>query len=803
MAGGLLKAFATAADAPLIGDQKEIDRLFKSTRWRVMLAITLGYGLIYTCRLAIGMVKPSMIDAGIFTPAEFGLIGSALFYTYALGKLTNGFFADHANMRIFLTFGFVMTAICNIGMGFADTVLLAAVIWGINGYFQGFGAPGGVVAMTHWFSNRERGRAYGLWSTAHSVGEGLTFFVTGAVVAYFGWRWGYFVPAMIGFAAAVMMWSLVRDRPRTMGLPTVADWKNDHVAESDTNKSKGRLALQFSVLSYPTIWILGLSSAANYVTRYAINSWGPLYLQEARGFDEVASGTMLMISTLAGIVGSVGYGWISDKWFGARRPPANLIFAICEIIGLLLIFFGPQNTPTLIAGMIFFGLGLAGLVASLGGLFAVDICPKRATGAAMGVIGIFSYLGAALQENISGALLEQHSHMVGTDRVYDFEPAIWFWLGSSVVSMLLAATLWRAKLRDSAQPPPQARTRCVCGAKDRCRARRRTGANARRLRRLHSWRFRRRSELYRTRPEETRQRSACSSGFCLCTPRSEPAHKEQRVEEHDNPVDRRGDCESDVAENGPRVAADVQAHLRTHRVQAVHQPLVPVPNQIPVDPWAGQRRRRIAHADQISARLHLGAGEAQTQLQHEIEEVPHEGRIVVKVQHERVDPAQIGRRATRTLHPALNHLRRPDGPLQLPDRLQAVPHGRRRFRVRTNHPAQLTLLAQPRLRFVDGVGLILEIPDRRAAVARLPRFRDRRDMIEGKTLRRGQLGLHQHVVLQGISAVRHTGLVGGEHHCHRHQREAVHRLPGEQCENTFTAIHGAPHALSTIQQVPA
>ncbi len=104
--------------------------------------------------------------------------------------------------------------------------------------------------------------------------------------------------------------------------------------------------------------------------------------------------------------------------------------------------------PTLITGMILFGLGLAGLVASLGGLFAVDICPKRATGAAMGVIGIFSYLGAALQENISGSLLEQHSVMVGADRVYDFEPAIWFWLGSSIVSLVLAATLWRAKLRD-------------------------------------------------------------------------------------------------------------------------------------------------------------------------------------------------------------------------------------------------------------------------------------------------------------------------------------------------------------------
>lgn len=448
MIGRFLSAFATAADAPLRDSQSEIDAAYRKYRWRVLLAITLGYGLIYTCRLAIGLVKPSMIDAGVFTPAQFGIIGSAFFYTYALGKLTNGFLADHANMRTFLPLGFAMSALCNFGMGFADTVLMAAILWGVNGWFQGFGAPGSVVALSNWFSNKERGRNYGIWITSHSFGEGLTFFAIGWAVASFGWHFGYFVPAAIGLATAVLMYALMRDRPRTMGLPAVADWKNDHVAESDANKSKSKIALQFMVLSYPTIWILGLASAANYVTRYAINSWGPLYLQEARGFDEVASGTMLMISTLAGIVGSVGYGWISDKWFGARRPPANLIFGVCEIIGLVLIFFGPANMPTLVAGMILFGLGLAGLVMSLGGLFAVDICPKRATGAAMGVIGIFSYLGAALQENISGQLLDQHSHMVGADRVYDFEPAIWFWLGSSVVSLILAAMLWRAKLRD-------------------------------------------------------------------------------------------------------------------------------------------------------------------------------------------------------------------------------------------------------------------------------------------------------------------------------------------------------------------
>ncbi len=89
----------------LLGDRGTIDTLFQRHRFRIMVAITLGYGLSYTCRLALGVVKKPLIDAGIFSPTELGLIGSALFYTYAFGKLTNGFLADHANMKRFFAFG--------------------------------------------------------------------------------------------------------------------------------------------------------------------------------------------------------------------------------------------------------------------------------------------------------------------------------------------------------------------------------------------------------------------------------------------------------------------------------------------------------------------------------------------------------------------------------------------------------------------------------------------------------------------------------------------------------------------------
>jgi MFS transporter, OPA family, sugar phosphate sensor protein UhpC len=305
-----------------------------------------------------------------------------------------------------------------------------------------------VVAMTAWFSNRERGRYYGIWSTAHSIGEGLTFLVVGGVVAAFGWRFGFFLPALICLGVAALTYFWVHDRPQTFGLPPVADWRNDHWEGAKAKVEPRVWVTQLSILKLPEVWVLALASAMTYVTRYAINSWGVLYLQEARGYSLPAAGSLLFLSTMAGIAGALAFGFISDRFFAARRPPANLLFGLVELAGLGLIFFGPTNGWALSAGILLFGLGMTGLVTSIGGLFAVDVCPKRVAGTAMGLIGVFSYLGAAVQEQISGALIERGTTMVAGVRHYDFGPAILFWLGASVVSLVLASTLWRVKLRD-------------------------------------------------------------------------------------------------------------------------------------------------------------------------------------------------------------------------------------------------------------------------------------------------------------------------------------------------------------------
>lgn len=446
----ILKFFATGKDQPLLADRGQIDRMYRRRRILVMTSITLGYGIAYMCRLGLSVVKKPLIDDGIFSADQLGTIGSAIFYAYAFGKLVNGFLADHANIKRFLAFGILVSALINIFMGWSTVLWVWVVLWALNGWFQGFGAPAGVVSMSQWFSNKERGTYYGIWSTAHPLGEGLTFALLAALVSWFGWRAGFVGPGLICVALAFAMYATLEDRPQTLGLPAVADWKNDQsVKSSDAPKAKSTWQMQISILRYPSIWILAVASATMTMTRYAMNDWGMLYLQESKGYSGIAAGGLLALKSLAGLAGSASYGFVSDRVFKARRPPMNLVCGLLEIGSLVVMFAIPPGHPLIITLMLLiYGYAITGLITSLGGLFAVDIAPKKAAGAAMGFIGVFSYVGAAIQERVTGVLVRNGTTMVHGVRQYDFHSAIAFWLGTSVISLLLATSLWRVRAND-------------------------------------------------------------------------------------------------------------------------------------------------------------------------------------------------------------------------------------------------------------------------------------------------------------------------------------------------------------------
>lgn len=420
---------------------------FKRIRLATFLSATCGYALYYVCRLSMNIVRKPIVDSGLFDESQLGIIGSCLFFVYAVGKMANGFLADRCNARRFMATGLLLTAIVNLILGFSGMFIVFAILWGLNGWFQSMGAPAGVVSLNRWYDNRDRGTYYGFWSASHNIGEAITFITVALLVSWAGWRWGMIGAGIIGFVGLALILLFMRDTPQSQGFllnqNTASADKSVKTETADYNRA------QKAVLKNPAIWILALGSAFMYISRYAVNSWGVFYLEAQKGYTTLDASLIISVSSVCGIVGTVASGIISDKLFrGSRNVPA-LVCGLMNTVALCLFLLVPGEHFWLdVTAMVLFGLGIGVLICFLGGLMAVDIAPKAAAGAALGVVGIASYIGAGLQDVMNGILIEGHKTVVDGVEVYDFSAVNIFWIGSALLSVVLTALVWNAKRQD-------------------------------------------------------------------------------------------------------------------------------------------------------------------------------------------------------------------------------------------------------------------------------------------------------------------------------------------------------------------
>ena len=395
-------------------DEAARDKYYRRLRMQAFIAATLGYSLYYVCRTSLNVMKKPILDSGSLDASQLGVIGSALLFAYAIGKFVNGFIADYCNIKRFMATGLIVSAAANMLMGVlglmhsviptAVIFIAFAVMWGLNGWSQSMGAAPAIISLSRWYPLKERGT--------------------------------------IGVVVILLM---LHDTPESKGLPPVEALAHEKPAASADKSVK---EIQKQVLRTPAVWILAAASAFMYISRYAINGWGVLFLQEAKGFSDVEAISVVSINALLGILGTVLSGWFSDKLFkGDRKVPA-LIFGVLNAAALALFFYGGNAMWVNVLSMVLFGIAIGVLICFLGGLMAVDIVPRKATGAALGVVGMTSYIAAGIQDVASGWLIDSNI-TVAADGVkhYDFGPVAIFWLAAAVISFLLPL-LNRGKVKE-------------------------------------------------------------------------------------------------------------------------------------------------------------------------------------------------------------------------------------------------------------------------------------------------------------------------------------------------------------------
>ena len=331
---------------------EKVDEEYKRLRTKTFWGVTTAYIFYYVCRMTLGVVKQPVIDGGVLSAGELGIIGSIFYFVYAAGKFSNGFIADYCNIRRFMAWGLGISAVINVtlgilgllhgplGIGSFVMLLCFGILWGVNGWVQSMGSPPGTISLSRWFPLNKRGTMYSIFSSTPSFGKAVTMIVTGFIVAWAGWQWGFIAAAAAGVIGAIIALVFISDTPESKGLPTVQELAGEPLKTLDQKPTK---ELQKWVFRHPGIWVIAISSAFIYITQHAVSDWGVLFLQKQKTFSLESATQIIGISEAFGVVGNLLAGWISDRLFHGNRARPVVIAGALTVVTLALFLFTGGN----------------------------------------------------------------------------------------------------------------------------------------------------------------------------------------------------------------------------------------------------------------------------------------------------------------------------------------------------------------------------------------------------------------------------------------------------------------------------
>ncbi len=416
-------------------------------RRRVLNWVPLGfaYAFLYFGRYNLSAIASELDKAGVLSKTDFNAIDGVGAWVYGIAFLINGPLADKFGGRATMLAATVGSALANVGMAVAmqspdDPAALKSsllVANAVNMYFQSFGAVSIVKVNAPWFHVRERGVLGGLFGVLISLGLYFSYDWSLGIAKAFGYTMAFWVPAgVLGVFAGVTA-MFVRDTPADAGFE---DFDTGD-ASSGQNESLGVVAVARRMFSQRVIWIIVAIEFCSGFLRQAVMKQYRLYAKALGEDGSFVYQNWGMLLCVAGILGGVFAGFISDHVFGSRRGPVSSVLYGGLFAGAVGAFFA-LGQPALGWAVVFMSLCVIGVHGMLSGTASMDFGGKKNAGVVTGIIDGFVYLGTGTQAFLYGAMLPTG------DAAKD--PANWaIWPGAMIpaafVGLVLCASIWNAR----------------------------------------------------------------------------------------------------------------------------------------------------------------------------------------------------------------------------------------------------------------------------------------------------------------------------------------------------------------------
>ena len=267
--------------------------------------------------------------------------------------------------------------------------------------------------VTQWLPHKERSRGITLIDSGAALGSAVGAIIVSSLILWFGsWRAAFLVTGIISIIVAYIVFRNVKEFPHQH--PQITEQELHAIAQTDNNTvvAVDNEAGTHKKLDIVSLFFMFFGRMGFAMVFFGLVTWGPGYLVHERGLSLQYSGLATFCIFLAGTLGEISGGFISDKFRGTLLFP--------RVLRILLLVSGIVSLASLASISYIHSVTLAVAVICLGFYFEMFgglywlipgmITPHKNLGFVGGVLNFAGQIGGATVGIVSGIIVQHYGY---------------------------------------------------------------------------------------------------------------------------------------------------------------------------------------------------------------------------------------------------------------------------------------------------------------------------------------------------------------------------------------------------------
>ncbi|MGS0743674.1 MFS transporter [Glaciimonas sp. GG7] len=392
-------------------------------RWSILAILFIVTTINFADRATIAIAGPELKKLLGLSPVQMGFVFSAFAWSYVLAQLPGGWLLDRFGSKIVYFFSIFLWSVFTMMMGWVGffsggtAIVVLFVLRLLIGAAEAPSFPGNSRITSAWFPTNERGTAAAIFNSAQYFATVLFAPLMGWLVHTQGWQSVFYVMGGLGIMMSLVWRKTIygpKDHPRINAAELAYIEAGGALVDLEGG-AKGAQTAKINTFACIKELLSNRMLLGIYIAQYCINTltyffltWFPVYLVTERHMTILKVGFVAAIPAIAGFLGGVLGGVISDRLIKsgcslsvARKIPivGGMLLAMC------MIFCNYVSADWLIVAIMtlaFFGKGIG----ALGWAVVSDTAPKEAGGLSGALFNTFGNVAGITTPIVIGFILQ-------------------------------------------------------------------------------------------------------------------------------------------------------------------------------------------------------------------------------------------------------------------------------------------------------------------------------------------------------------------------------------------------------------